>query len=239
MLRTVTAGLLSVGIVAALAAPAGAAPWERRSARLGAGAVLFSDGFTGLPPGTWREGTVHGAWDAVYTGYGSIAPAAVGAADVLQLAPRAAAGAGETHAALVTSHRSFGDLDLTVRLRTQAQLRDRSPNPWEVGWVLWHYGDDVHFYSVLLKPTGWELGKEDPAYPGNQRFLATGSAPVFPVGPWHTVRVRQVGAAITVWVDGALLTSFTDRERPYLSGDVGLYDEDARVQFDAVTVRRP
>ena len=38
-------------------------------------------------------------------------------------------------------------------------------------------------------------------------------------------RVQQSGATFTLWADGSRLGSFTDRERPYLSGaDYGLAD---------------
>jgi hypothetical protein len=50
------------------------------------------------------------------------------------------------------------------------------------------------------------------------------------------VRVRQVGAAVTVWVDGVQVVSLTDAERPYAGGAFGLYSEDAHVQFDNVRV---
>ena len=91
--------------------------------------------------------------------------------------------------------------------------------------------DPDHFYSIALKPNGWELSKQDPAYPGKQRFLATGTSPTFPVGTTYHVRIIERGNTIQVWVDGTPLTQFTDGERPYLQGSVGLYTEDARVVF--------
>lgn len=59
------------------------------------------------------------------------------------------------------------------------------PNPWEVGWLLWCFSPDpthpydpsptsnsnFRFYALCLKPNGWEVSKQDPAYPGGQRFL--------------------------------------------------------------------
>ena len=121
-------------------------------------------------------------------------------------------------------------------MRTVRQLRTgTAPNPWEVGWTLWHQTDNTHFYYFILKPNGWELGKADPAYAGAQRFLATGGQ-VFSPSAWHTVRVRQVGSAMTVWVDGSPVASFTDNERPYTNGAFGLYNEDAEVHFDEVHI---
>lgn len=78
------------------------------------------------------------------------------------------------------------------------------------------------------------MGKEDPAYPGNQRFLATGNTS-FAVGSWHQIHVTQVAGTITVSADGLALTTFVDAERPYLSGSIGLYCEDSQVHFAGVS----
>jgi hypothetical protein len=187
---------------------------------------------------SWADGSGHGAWRSTYNGYGFNGIGLDGT-QVLVEQPKASLSDDETHAGLVTSKASYGDTDLTVRSRTVAQLRQGTPNPWEVAWTLWHYTDDTHFYYLVLKPNGWELGKEDPAYPGAQRYLRTGSSPTFAVGSWHTMRIRQVGNVITVWGDGTRLTSFTDNQRPYASGRVGLYNEDALVHFDTVRVSAP
>jgi hypothetical protein len=179
-------------------------------------------------------GVTTGNWQPVWDGYGKITRVTDGVPAV-DLQPGVAATPSDTHSSLVASTARFGDTDLTMSYRTVQQLRQGSaPNPWEVGWVVWHYTDSSHFYDVLLKPTGWELAKEDPAYPGNQRFLATGSTP-FAVGVAHTVHVTQVGNSITVVADGVQLTSFVDNERPYLSGALGLYCEDSQVNFTSVS----
>jgi hypothetical protein len=193
-------------------------------------------GFDELPPGvSWSEGSTHGQWRDEFNGYGATGTEIDGSR-VLSESPQAASSSGETHAALVTTLAAIGDLDFTVRLRTVAQLRTPAPNPWEVGWVLWHYTDNSHFYYLMLKPNGWELGKEDPAYPDGQRFLATSSSPAYPIGGWHAVHVRQVGDDVTAWADGVQLVSFVDAERPYGQGAIGLYDEDAHVHFGDVQV---
>ena len=183
----------------------------------------------------WLDGSRHGAWRADFDGYGRTEVRKLGYR-VLSQRPKASTEPGETHASLVTTRARYGDIDLSLQLRTVRQLRTGSAaNPWEVAWVLWAYGDNLHFYYLVLKPDGWELGKEDPAYPGAQRFLATGGGS-FPVGRWHTVRVQQVGSTISVWANGTLLTRFQDTERPYLSGRIGLYNEDAEVRFRQVLV---
>jgi hypothetical protein len=204
------------------------------------GAALLSENFSGYATNvSWADGTAHGNWNAVYNGYGVTKVVADAGRNSLQEKPKSSTSPAETHAGLVRSTASYGDSDTTVLMKTVGQLRTPTPNAWEVGWVLWHYTDDTHFYYFTPKPNGWELGKEDPAYPGAQRYLATGSNRTFPVGRWYTVRVRQVSNNITVWVNGTQVVSFTDTQSPYLSGSLGLYNEDSQVRFDSATVNLP
>ncbi len=237
--------------------------------------------FAEYPAQVWPEGTVHGDWYVRYNGYGHVAverpPDTGDHVLVLQptIDPPAQTG---TSAAMVTSvTQTSGDLTLTARMRTVSQNavhRDppAPPDSWEVAWLYWNLtyrpggGDEGtgkaigytgHGYYLTLKPTGWEVGKLDQARfvgLGGQRFLATGTTPQFPVGPaWRDVRIEQVGATITVTVDGARLIQVTDGpgsggsaawwEHPdqevYTAGSIGLYTEDARAEFDGVVVSSP
>jgi 3-keto-disaccharide hydrolase len=173
-------------------------------------------------------------WRLAYDGYGHVSASTRHGVVYLTLKPSRAASPASTHAALVLSRKSMRDFTLEIWIRTNRQLRQPQPNPWEVGWLLWHYSDDEHFYYVALKPNGWELGKADPGYPGNQRFLATGTRPVFPPARWYAVGVRQRGAAIQVSVAGRPLVRYVDTQRPYHSGSIGLYAEDASATFQPV-----
>ncbi|MFC4694321.1 MULTISPECIES: family 16 glycoside hydrolase [Geodermatophilus] len=200
--------------------------------------VLLAEPFTGIATDDpWVDGSRHGAWQSVYDGYGTVLLRG-GQPVALSQRPMAATSEEETHAALAVTVQEYSAVDVTVRQRTVEQLRVPDPNTWEVPWLLWGHSDDEHFYYLVLKPNGWELGKADPAYPGAQRFLATGSSPTFGVGDWHTARVRHTGDTIEVWGDGQFLTRFVDRERPYRGGHVGLYTEDAHVEHVDLVIRR-
>lgn len=181
--------------------------------------------------GAARTAGLGHAWHIAYNGYGHISERWQGAAVRLTLEPARAKTATSTHAALLLSASMWHNFTAEIRLRTNLQLRRPRPNPWEVGWVLWHYVNDQHFYYVLLKPNGWELGKEDPSYPGGQRFLVTSSTPVFPPGRWYSIGVQQHGDVIRVNVDGRRLVRFADTRHPYLAGRIGLYVEDASATF--------
>jgi hypothetical protein len=215
---------------------------------------LFRDDFEAHPLGTWADDSIHGGFRSVYNGLGENV-IKVDGSKVLSQSPRASTRLDETHASLVVTVAPIDvSFELSLRMRTVRQLRTPTPNPWEVAWVVFRYRDEGHFYYFAPKPNGWELGKVDatkrdpsgpeciwPAYEnckydGAQRYLATGTTPTFPIDAWYRVRVRQVGAAITVSVDDRQLTTFTDAETPYTSGSIGLYNEDANVHFDDVLV---
>jgi hypothetical protein len=185
------------------------------------------------------HGTPQTGWSTVFNGYGSTSITGSGPGLVVSVAPERATGPAQSHAALVVTDRFYGDLALTVRVRTTEQLRRGAaghPAPWEVGWVVWHYTSNQRFYALTLERRGWLLSKQDPAYPGGERFLASGLAPVFPPGHDYTVGVVQEGDRITVSAGGRVLTGFTDHSNPYRSGAVGLYAEDARATFDHIKI---
>jgi hypothetical protein len=183
--------------------------------------------------GLWTEGSRHGRWRTVFTGFGTV----TGEDTQVTLTPQPPEdGSTSTHAGLVVTQDSYAEVTISARIRTRQQLRSPAPNPWEVGWLIWHYTGPERFYALALKPNGWELTKQDPSYPGGQRFLATGTSSAFPVGQWHEVSVVQLGSVIKVSANGRQLASFTDAERPYLAGRVGLYTEDAQVDFTDVQI---
>jgi 1,2-diacylglycerol 3-beta-glucosyltransferase len=176
-------------------------------------------------------------WVTVFTGYGRTSIQGSGPTLAVTLEPARTHDIDATHSALVISSRFYADFVATVRVRTIRQLRRGAagnPNAWEVGWVVWHYTSNERFYALTLEPTGWILSKQDPAYPGGQRFLASGITPFFRVGFPHTVGIVQIGNQITLTADGQPLTRFTDEQRPYLDGAFGFYAEDSRARFDRV-----
>lgn len=239
------------------------------------GPALIAEPFDERPRGRWLEGSVHEPWEVAFDGWGRVQTVSTRPGRSLQLWPRIAPERGVgTTAALVTSRRqSRGDVLLSARVRTLAQnAGSRSPratpSPWEVAWLMWNLDQEPgsgdqgtgldttivrRGYYLILKPNGWELGKLDQTlFPGGQRFLASGTDRVFPIGPrWHAVRVQQVGSTIRVEVDGRHLVTASDGpgsggrpawgevpgESVLTSGLVGLYSEDARVQFDDVVLQ--
>ena len=188
-------------------------------------------------PGVLGGGGGGHEWLTAFNGYGQASVAGSGPAAVISLAPAPARTRDVTHSALVVSTRWYGDFAVTLRVRTLRQLRHGpagQPHPWEVAWVVWHYSSNQRFYALTLEAGGWVLSKQDPGYPGGERFLASAPTPRFPIGTWHSVGIVQVGNQIDVSADGQLLTRFTDTQQPYLNGALGAYSEDSAAQFDHI-----
>lgn len=203
-------------------------------------AVQLDDNFSSYSVGCRTEGQTVGNWTDVFNGYGSQCIVASGASKHLRQIPQTST--SETHAALSVSVGSFGDGTTIAEFSTNKQLR-KKPNAWERAWFLWHYTDNLHFYYLTLKANGWEIGKEDPDYPGNQQFLCTGSNYTWAVGSWNHVEVVSSGTTFTVkaTVNGTLRTlcTYTDtaaNAAQYTSGKIGLYTEDASVDWGWVAV---
>ena len=199
----------------------------------------FTDNFSSYTQNTcFSDGTSFGPWTSVWAGFGCVQVESSGGQSWLDESPEVATSPSDGHSALVTGPSFSNPLTYSVKEITVAQLRQgSSPNPWEVAIVIWHYTDNTHFYYFIAQPNGWELVKQDPAYPGNQRFLATGSSPTFPIGQWYNIKIQETTQnTITVYVNNQMITTFTDTERPYTSGRIGLYDEESHAQFTNVAV---
>ena len=207
-------------------------------AALSSKVTYFTDEFSNYTEGVcFEDGSAFGPWTVVFDGYGCVSTLYLGSDHLLALQPKTAMIPTETHSALTVGPRFSGPFNYDILYFNQAQLRTGSvPNPWEVGWVVWDYTDSNHFYYFIAKPNGWELGKRDPTYPGGQRNLISGTSVVFPIGQWNFVRVEQVKNKLTVYANGTKIVSYVDKLNPYLSGQIGIYSEDALVYVTSVKV---
>src|SRR2546428_3326766 len=143
-----------------------------------------------------------------------------------------------SHASLALTNATSSDQIIELDVRTVEQLRQGSaPNPWEVAWLAFRAANDS-FYYFILKPNGIELGKAiDSATLNKQVFLVTADSPKLKIGQWNHWKIQIQGTRITVWIDGIQVADYVDSKEPLLqSGAVGLYTEDAYVQFDNVRV---
>jgi hypothetical protein len=175
-------------------------------------------------------------WSVQFDGFGQVGDEN----GDLSLVPRAAILPDETHAALLLAgDPNAGDLTFSVRMSTRAQLRQNAlPNPWETGWIFFHYQAPDRSYYLAHKTNGLELGRlASPAGQG-QVYLATLPSPRAELGRWYDYKVDMIGATIRVYIDGRLELTYIDPD-PIPNGQVGLYSEDAQVTFrDAKVILR-
>lgn len=192
------------------------------------------DDFTSYGRMVLDDGDRVGPWRVVFDGNYTSATVRV-LPGALRLSPQPSRSPNETFAALVVSRQRFSTepMHLSARWVTRETTRIGTPNPWEVGWLVWDYLDNDHFTYLVLKPNGWEVGRRDPSRPGGQRFMYDDVAPVTPIGTARTVTVDRVGRVTTIRLDGEVLVSYPlpARER---RGAVGMYTEDAVVDWLAI-----
>ena len=190
----------------------------------------------------FKEGTAFGPWTVLFTGFGCAKVEARGDQRWLRVDTAKSRKRRETHAVFVAGPAFASPLSFQARVRTVRQLRVGRPNPWEVGWLVWDYRDNGHFYYFVPRTNGWELGKRDPVYGSGQRTLASGPSPRFPLGVWTTFRVVQDSDnGLGVYIDGKQFAYYKDEERPYRDGRIGFYDEDSRACIGDVSIfgRKP
>ena len=206
------------------------------------------DNFEG-PPYVLADGdeSPNGKWLDRYNGHGSsgTVTTTVSGNEIFFQKPKASVFPSETHAALTLTAQEYEDVDIYLKVRTVQQLRQNSPpNPWEVAWVMWRYQDDWHHYYFIFKPNGIELGKkQNDERVEEQIFLFTANEPQLAVNRWNIWNIRMVDNHIEVWLKVGLswknVVDYYDRNNPIEGpGRVGLYNEDAHVQFDNVYLTR-
>lgn len=216
---------------------------------------VLTENFGGDPVGSsYTDGQIYqdGLWVDVWNGAnktgtrGSQKIVAAGDVHALQMTTAPDLRKGDQHSVLSVSSSSYTPTQLTFQFVTTRQLSLSTPRPWQVSWVLWNYQDSNHFYSLLLKPNGWEISKEVYVRGGqSQVFLATGSSPAFPIGTTYTAQIAQTVNAsgqptFTVNVNGNYLVTVTDTDTtnpPMTSGRIGDYNEDSQgiYYLDAVS----
>jgi fibronectin type 3 domain-containing protein len=197
------------------------------------GTYILSDG----------QKSPNGKWINRYNGFGQVGvKEESNGNNILYEFPQTSKQKGETHASLLLSTQKVSNGIIEFDMRTDKQLRiNDPPNTWEAAWVMWRYGDDFHHYYFVLKTNGIEFGKKDTScHCEEQVFLKTGSSPKLQMGTWTHVKISSIGAHTSIWLNGVLVVDMDDpsysRTADMSSGFVGLYNEDAAVSFDNISL---
>jgi Domain of Unknown Function (DUF1080) len=187
----------------------------------------------------------NGKWKVAYTGFGSVGVQQdpnTGNQYFFEQ-PKAATSKNDTRASMVLTTQQYSDFEMDLDMKTVAQLRKNSaPNTWETAWVFWHYTDEFHYYALTLKTDGLQIEKKD----NNNRddsaeiYLKFSNTPKLKFNKWINIKLNVTGKHITLWADGKQVLGFTDESAgsPVMShGYIGLYNEDAKVNFDNVNIK--
>jgi hypothetical protein len=234
-----------------------ALPLANTTERLAGSIPILYDNFEGRDYNLTEHGvSPNGKWTSIFNGYGMSGVRTEGAVGgggkntslsnnnkIFFLSPAISASKNQTHASLVTTTKQFGNFELLIDTNTVKQLREKStPGPGEDAWVLFRYTDDFHYYWVLLKPTGIELGKKDcntcKDTKEGQIFLFTSSKQKLHFGKWSRWDILVTGNHIVITVDNKKAIDYID---PNMSnklsfGRIGLYSEDALAYFDNIYI---
>jgi hypothetical protein len=215
-------------------------------------ALDLYDNFEDLPY-TIRDNQTspNGKWFNKYNGFGAsgtviVAPLTTTATNnntVFYEEPKSSTNPNETHAALTLTTQTYEDVEMQLRVKTNEQLRQNStPNPWEVAWIMWRFQDDWHHYYFIFKPSGVELGKKQNENQAEEQiFLYTANEPQLKINEWNTWHIKMSGNHIEIWLkmaDGSWqsVVNYHDSTPIVGPGNIGLYTEDAYVQFDDVYI---
>ena len=196
---------------------------------------------------TDNQTSPNGKWFNKYNGFGAsgtviVAPLTTTATNnntVFFEEPKSSTNPNETHAALTLTTQTYEDVEMQLRVKTNEQLRQNStPNPWEVAWIMWRFQDDWHHYYFIFKPNGVELGKKQNENQAEEQiFLYTANEPELKINEWNTWHIKMSGNYIEIWLkmaDGSWqkVVDYHDNAPILGPGNIGLYTEDAHVQFD-------
>ena len=200
---------------------------------------------------TDNQTSPNGKWFNKYNGFGASGTVTITSLmatnnnnnTVFYEEPKTSTSLNETHAALTLTTESYEDVEIHLKVKTNKQLRQNStPNPWEVAWIMWRYQDDWHHYYFIFKPNGVELGKkQNENQAEEQTFLYTANEPKLKIDEWSTWYIKMSGNHIEIWLKMAhgpmqRVVDYHDNAPIVGPGNIGLYTEDAHVQFDDVYI---
>jgi hypothetical protein len=216
-------------------------------------ALDLYDNFEG-PPYTIADNLTspNGKWYSKYNGFGAsgtipVTPlttiADTNNNTVFYEEPKTSTSPNETHAALTLTTETYEDVEMQLKVKTNEQLRQNStPNPWEVAWIMWRFQDDWHHYYFIFKPNGVELGKKQNENQAEEQiFLYTANEPQLKINEWNTWHIKMSVNHIEILLeveDGSWqsIVDYHDDTPIVGPGNIGLYTEDAHVQFDDVYI---
>lgn len=138
--------------------------------------------------------------------------------------------AGSTFNLLLAEGTSYGDIDLSVRIKAVSGKEDQG------GGLVWRAKDENNYYICRFNPLEGNF-RVYKVVKGKRRQLETAKVET-EAGRWYEVRVRMAGEKITCWLDGKQWLEATDGDFKE-PGMIGFWTKaDAACLFDDLRVER-
>lgn len=179
-------------------------------------------------------------WQVEYDGGGSVQFNPDGSGDIV-FQPKRPKTSGQTFATLLllkdTLDRPLKNYAVKMEVTTVKQLREATPNEWEVFWFFGNYkkvqGANKTANYFLVKPNvGTELGRAFDET--GQHFLKTSELGELQIGKRHTFVFVKEKQDVILFQDGKQILEYHGDQMPEAlydeAGSFGLYSEDALVR---------
>ncbi|WP_153557841.1 3-keto-disaccharide hydrolase [Roseimaritima sediminicola] len=144
------------------------------------------------------------------------------------------------HGAYLTTNEDYGDVELRLKYKTVPRADSGIYLRGTPQVQIWDTTDEGKWKIGADKGSGG-LWNNAPGAPGKDPLVKADK----PFGQWNDVRIVQVGARTSVWlndqlvVDHALMHNYWDRSQPLLaSGPIQLQTHGGEIQWKDVKVRR-
>jgi Domain of Unknown Function (DUF1080) len=143
------------------------------------------------------------------------------------------------HGAYLTTNKEYGDIDLYIDYKTVAKADSGIYLRGSPQVQIWDSTEEAKFNLGANKGSG-ALWNNSPGTPGKDPLVLADK----PFGQWNTLRIVQVGARTSVWlndklvVDHAIMENFFDRAQPlFEKGVIQLQTHGGEIQWRNIFIK--
>jgi hypothetical protein len=144
------------------------------------------------------------------------------------------------HGAYLTTDESFGDIELLIQYKTVAQADSGIYLRATPQVQIWDFTKEGGKWSIGADKGSGGLWNNSPGAPGKDPLVLADR----PFGQWNQLRILQVGARTSVWlndrmvVDHATMENFWDRQSPLMrTGPIQLQTHGGEIRWRNLFVR--
>ena len=145
------------------------------------------------------------------------------------------------HGAYLTTDRDYGDIELLIEYKTVADADSGVYLRGSPQVQIWDYTEEGGKWNLGADKGSGGLWNNSPGTAGKDPLVLADK----PFGQWNKLRVLQIGARTSVWlndrlvVDHAIMENFWDREHPLFStGPIQLQTHGGEIRWRNLFVRK-